>query len=311
MKLAEAVDCFVIEQQLRGNTDKTVKGYKWFLKKFNEYLEKQDVSSIADLTIEHINRYQIYLNGKFSERGHEKEAKLKKRSIQTYIRHIKVFMSYCFEQGYVPIDISKKIRIPKAETPMIKILMDDEVDAILVTFDKCDPVMGLRNTAIVYLLLDCGLRLSEVTKIKRDDLNFEKGYLFVNGKGRKERVVPMGAKLRNVLVKYLAERDKDTFQTYKDYMFLTESGTPITEATLSQLMKRLKKETGVKRIHAHLFRHTFATNYLIYGLGDVYELSRLLGHSDIKITEKYLQLANYYIIMLRRERVTYLDAIKK
>ncbi len=311
MNLNEAVECFVIEQQLRGNTDKTVKGYRWFLKKFNEYLANLNVFTMADLTIEHINKYQIYLNVKFSDRGNEKGAKLKKRSIQTYIRHIKVFMSYCFEQGYVADDISKKIRIPKAETPMIKILIDTEVDAILDTFNKCGKVLGLRNTAIIYLLLDCGLRMSEVTKIKQDDLNFEKGYIFVIGKGRKERVVPMGAKLSDALLKYLAAKTCPEDCLYKEDVFLTESGKPITEATLSQLMKRLKKETGIKRIHAHLFRHTYATNYLIYGLGDVYELSRLLGHSDIKITEKYLQLANYYIIMLNRERVTYLDAIKK
>jgi len=76
-------------------------------------------------------------------------------------------------------------------------------------------------------------------------------------------------------------------------------------------MSRLKKKTSIVRLHAHLFRHTFATNFIVHGLGDVYELSRLLWHSEIRMTEKYLQLASYYTVMEKRRKVSYLDSRKK
>jgi integrase/recombinase XerC/integrase/recombinase XerD len=135
-------------------------------------------------------------------------------------------------------------------------------------------------------------------------------YAMVIGKGRRGRIVPLGKTMRQALRDYLNVRKPAAVSSENKYIFLTWERRPIKNSTLDQLMKRLKKKTGIRRLHAHLFRHTFATNYLIHGLGDVYELSRLLGHSDIKTTEWYLQLASYYTIMERRERVTYLDKIK-
>jgi integrase/recombinase XerC/integrase/recombinase XerD len=309
MITSDAINKFLMEQRLRGNTEKTVRGYKGFLNRFDGYMVKQGVTDLSDISIDRINEYQLYINEKKAERGHNE--KLTKKSVQTYMRHVKVFMAYCYEQGYLSEEISKKIRIPKAETNIIRIIMDNEVDMIIASFKKCVPWLELRNTAITYLLLDCGLRLGEVARIMYDDINFDKGYIFVKGKGRKERVVPMGEKLRKALELYIDKRITADTPKGDKYLFLSARYKPITEYTMYDLMKRIKADTGIKRIHAHLFRHTFATNFLIYGLGDVYELSRLLGHGDIKITEQYLQLASYYTIMLRRQRVTYLDSVKK
>jgi site-specific recombinase XerD len=72
-------------------------------------------------------------------------------------------------------------------------------------------------------------------------------------------------------------------------------------------MARLKKKTGITRLHAHLFRHTFTTNFLVHNLGDVYELSRILGHGEMRTTELYLQLASYYTIIEKRRKLSYLD----
>ncbi len=306
--ILEAVNRFLLEQRLRGNTDKTVKGYKGFLGRFNEYMESKDVKRFHELKDEHIYMYQIFINEKSCERG--RNEKLTKKSVQTYMRHIKVFIRYCYEEGFIKDDLSKKIRMPKAESLIIKILTDTEIDEVIKTFKGLPAFLEKRNIAITYLLLDCGLRLSEVARIKYEDINFTKGYIYVFGKGRKERVVPMGEKLREALTDYMSNRVTALNPSDDKYVFLTVRRKPVTEYTLSEMMKTIKSETGIKRIHAHLFRHTFATNYLMYGLGDVYELSRLLGHSDIKITENYLQLASYYMIMQRRDRLTYLDSVK-
>lgn len=307
MTLEQAVEFFIIEQQLRGNTDKTVHGYKGFLRRFVEHMAGQGVTDLADLTIMHINKYQLYINNKACERG--RNDKLTKRSVQTYIRHIRVFTRFCYETELIKTDIHSRITIPKAEKTAIMILTDDEVNAILSCFGKSET--GLRNTAIILLLLDCGLRLSEAAGIRTEDINFDKGYLKVMGKGRKERIVPLGLKVRRAMLNYVYKRRMADDADDNQYLFLTCHRRRMTPDAIEGLITRLKERAGIGRLYTHLFRHTFATNFLVYGIGDVYELSRLLGHSDIRTTEKYLQLASYYTILQKRKHRTYLDLAKK
>jgi len=306
MNLKEAVDYFLIEQQLKGNTAKTIHGYRGFLRRFSDYMVGQGVTDITGLTIDGINRYQLYVNGKKSERGRNET--LTKRSVQTYIRHIKVFVGFCFEKEFIREDISKKIRMPKAERPVIEILTGEEIEVIFSCYGKSE--LGYRNTAIVCLMLDCGLRLEEVALVKREDINFERGYITVMGKGRKGRIVPLGLKMRRALMNYIHKRRMADDPNDDKYFFLNRERRPLKKEAISSLMERLKRQTGISRLHAHLFRHTYATNFLVHGVGDVYELSRILGHESLQVTDRYLQLASYYAIMEKRGRKTYLDMIK-
>lgn len=306
MTMIQAVESFLIEQQLKGNTEKTVDGYRGFLRRFVAYMSEQGITDMGTLTIDHINKYQLYIDRKVCERG--RNGKLTKRSIQTYMRHIKVFVRYCYEQEIISEALHDKMKTPKAERPVIEILTDAEVDILLSCFSKKSET-GLRNTAIVCLMLDCGLRLEEVTRIKKEDINFEKGYVTVMGKGRKGRIVPLGLKMRRALLNYVHKRRSADSPDDDQYFFMSNERRPIKTDTISNLMNRLKKRTGIRRLHAHLLRHTFATNYIVHGIGDVYELSRLLGHATLNITERYLQLASYYTIMEKRRRKSYLDLI--
>ena len=148
-----------------------------------------------------------------------------------------------------------------------------------------------------------------IAGIKTSDVNFDKGYLNVMGKGRKGRIVPIGLKVRRSMLAYVYKRRSADDPESDRYFFLGRSRKPMTPDGIASLISRLKERTGIARLHAHLFRHTFATNYLVHSLGDVYELSRLLGHSDIRTTEVYLHLASYYTIIQRRGRKTYLDTL--
>jgi len=303
MTILQAVDHFILEQQLRGNTEKTITGYRGFLRRFSEWIAGAGEVHLAELTIEHVNAYQIYINSKPRER-HGAGA-LTKRTVQTYMRHIKCFLSFCHVEGLLKEPLHTRIRTPKAERPTIEILTDDELAAIFATFKKKE--RDLRNMAIVMLMVDCGLRLAEVTGIKNEDINFQKGYVMVMGKGRKGRIIPVGIKARRALLHYIHKRRRADAAMDDEYLFLSRTRKPMNTAGIAIMIRRLRESAGVPRLHAHLFRHTFATNFLVYGIGDVYELSRILGHSDIKITESYLQLASYYTIIEKRRRATYLD----
>jgi len=303
MTLQQALDSFILEQRLRGNTDKTISNYQWVLSRFCDWLVAQKISKAKHVTLTHAQQYQLYLDSKESDSI--EGAKLTKRTVQTYMRHVRIFLRFCYHEGFIKQPIHEKLRLPKAERPMIEILTDAEVDAILATFSKSEN--GLRNRAIVCLLLDCGLRISEVAKIKTADVNFEKGYMKVVGKGRKERIVPVGLKVRRLMLAYVHKRRIADDPDDDAYFFLNKLRKPLGKEAVKTLMTRLKIRAGIPRLHAHLFRHTFATNFLVNQLGDIYELSRLLGHTETKTTEVYLNIASYYMIIEKKRRKTYLD----
>jgi site-specific recombinase XerD len=117
-------------------------------------------------------------------------------------------------------------------------------------------------------------------------LDADDSYLKVNGKGRKQREVPLGRHSRTALRRYITRyrRPKDKAEKR---VFLSRTGTPLTLSGLDQIIREIASRARIKGAHAHRFRHTFACQYLVNG-GDVYKLSRLMGHSSVKITERYL-----------------------
>lgn len=297
MTMQQAVDSFIMEQRLKGNTEKTIRVYSGFLSQFNTWLSQKGITNASDLTLKHVQHYQLHLD---SRRCENKREKLTRRTIRTYMRHIRIFLTYCYAEGFIIEPIHAKLKLPKAEKPVIEILTDDEISTLLFIFG--DSTLAHRNRAIIYLMLDCGLRVSEVAGVSQKDINFDNSYIKVMGKGRKGRIVPIGQKVCKALEKYIHHRT-----TGGNKLFLSIRETPLTASGITQLMNRLKTQTGIPRLHAHLLRHTFATNFLIHNLGDVYALSRILGHSDLKTTENYVQLASYYTILQNRNHQTYLD----
>ena len=305
--LMDGIDSFILDQRLKGNTDKTIKGYHRFLSLFATWLFSQKINNISDITLQHVREYHLYLINKPAER--RGGIRLKKRSIQTYIRHIKVFLSFCHAEELLSEPLHLKVKTPKAERPTIEIITDEEYSRIMDTFS--DNEIGRRNRAITSLLLDCGLRLSEVIKLETDNINFTKQYIKVMGKGQKERIIPFGSNVRRLLLYYVHERRAAKTPNDDKYFFLSIRRKAITSSCIGTLMRRLKKRTGITRLHAHLFRHTFATNFLVHGLGDIYQLSLILGHCEVKVTELYLQLASYYTLLEKRKHVTYLDILEQ
>ncbi|MCL2200138.1 MAG: tyrosine-type recombinase/integrase [Defluviitaleaceae bacterium] len=298
MMIQNALDSFILDQRLKGSTEKTVSGYEWFIGKFITWLADFGVENANSLTVQHTQGYQLHLCSRQCE---NKNQPLTRRTVRTYMRHVRIFLSFCFAESIINEPIHIKMKLPKAEKPVIEILTDEESSHLLSRFG--DDVLGCRDRAIICLMLDCGLRLSEVAGLRLSDINFDNRYIKVTGKGRKQRIVPIGQLAVQAVVKYNYRRNASG----REQLFFSSRQSPLTPSGIGQLMKRLKAQTGILRLHAHLLRHTFATNYLIYGIGDVYELSRILGHADIKITEGYVQLANYYKLLQNRNRQTYLD----
>jgi integrase/recombinase XerC/integrase/recombinase XerD len=128
--------------------------------------------------------------------------------------------------------------------------------------------------------------------LRSDDAHVEEGYLKVMGKGSKERVVPIGGLAQKMLWRYVIHFRPQSVIDADDFIFLTLDGKPLCSNAIKLLLKRWGKKAGVPRLHAHLCRHTYATNFLNYKCGDVFRLQQILGHSTLEMVRRYVHYAS-------------------
>lgn len=274
MTIRECIDDFLIEQQVRGNSPKTQKHYFRCLGLFERFQSPKN-PDISAVSVSDCKAYYIHLSNR----------NVSSVTVQTYIRALRAFLSWCYLEGYISENIPKKFCLPKAQKKKIDILTDSEVEQLFRCLSGRD-FISVRNYCIVALMIDSGLRLNEVVTIRRDKIHIAEGYAIVNGKGNKERFVPLGLNSKRALLRYCAivpNKEKET------PLFVKDTLIPIKESTVKQLFRKLKSRSGIPRLHPHLLRHTFATRYIERG-GDIYSLQSILGHTSLEMVKKYVHL---------------------
>lgn len=276
------------EQQFRGNSKETISYYKITLNMFLDYCGRD--LDIEDLDVMLFKSYQLYLSN---------TKNIKRVSVRTYARAVKVFYRWLYLEDYIDIKVDK-LKLMKSDKEVILPLSDSEVKQLLNFFD--DTVLGIRDKAICVLMLDCGLRRSEVINLKVSDVNFLNRSILVNGKGSKQRIVPFGDVTANLLLAY-----RNFFDSSEKSFFLNNDYTPLTSNAVKMMFSRLKERSGIVRIYPHLLRHTYATNYILQG-GNLEVLRVLLGHSSINITQIYIHLASQ-MHLINDSYNSHLDAI--
>ena len=279
MTLQVAIDDFLIEQRIRGNTSKTVQYYSLSLGLFARFVGSG--ASLQEITLNSLRSYYLHLSG----RG------ISSTTIQTYIRALRSFLTWCYEQEYISVNLPEKFRLPKAQRKTIDVLTDSEVRQLLSCFNL-RYLIHLRNYCMCSLMLDSGLRLHEVVVLTTDNLHLPEGYIIVDGKGNKQRIVPLGLSTRKALFRYLSRRPGCAST---DRVFLMSNLEPVMDSTLRQMFRKLKKRSGIPRLRAHLLRHTFATRYLENG-GDMYALQQILGHTSLEMVKKYVHSTTRKIV---------------
>ena len=189
-----------------------------------------------------------------------------------------------------------KLKPPKFPQKLVDPLTDIEMAAIVSAIDA-HTSWGARNISMILLLLDGGLRFTEVLTMEMPNLHLEECYVKVMGKGQKERIVPFGSSAQKALMKYIFHFRLEPLTD--DRVFLNLDGRSMTEAGFKLMVQRLGRVSGVPRLHAHLLRHTFAVNYLMNG-GDVFTLQQILGHSTLEMVRHYINLANAHVVDRQR-----------
>lgn len=171
---------------------------------------------------------------------------------------------------------------------MVETLSDEEITLLFQRLER-STMLGSRNTAILALLLDSGIRLSELTGLKLQDVHLEDQYVKVMGKGSKERIIPFGSAAKRALIHYLLHFRGEPAHPGVQEFFLTIDGYPLSQEAVKSVLQRLGRAAGIRRLHAHLCRHTYATNFLLNG-GNVLLLKQNLGHTTLAMVDRYVHL---------------------
>lgn len=260
MTLQNAIEDFLIEQQIRGNSPNTVIYYKRCLGFFAIYIGDA-TRPVEALSLSDCKGYYLYLKGQ----------EITTTTIQTYIRALRAFLTWCYTEGYLNENIPERFKLPKAQRKTIDVLTDDELKRLFSCFDL-RTFTGCRNYCICALMLDSGLRLNEVVTLEPVRIHIPEGYLIVNGKGNKQRLVPIGLQSKKALLRYLSRLPPLPEQTT---LFVTNDLTPLKLNAVKELFRKLKRRANIPRLKPHLLRHTFATRFLENG-GDIYKLQEIL-----------------------------------
>jgi site-specific recombinase XerD len=285
---------FVLTKQTEGKSPRTVEFYSENLKRFLWYAQKQDWSDdIRILTEWHVRQFLGYVtNEKFrwGLEGNGSETSQGKAS-QTTVHHYFVvlanFFGWVVREGFLEESPTAKIKVAKPKARVIKPYTHEEISRMLAIcdydYEHNAKFLGSRNKAIVDMLFDAGVRLSELRGINLDDINTENGNITVMGKGGKERVVRIGKAAQKALWRYLMHRPDNGLRE----LWLNEEGMPLSCAGIQCLVQRLKKRAGITGSGSvHRFRHTFALNFLRVDK-NVFNLQYLLGHSDLDMVRRY------------------------
>jgi integrase/recombinase XerC/integrase/recombinase XerD len=287
VRLDKLVVHFTQSNKAEGKSPKTISWYSEMLGGFVRFLVSQGCRAVlSDLDIESVRAFIV----------HEQERGISPYTVQGKVRSMKAFSSWLFREGYIAENLLCDLKLPKVPAMLTKPLTADEIDQ-LVDYQNPLTSIGCRDIAILILMIDTGIRLSELCGLHFEDAHVEEGYLKVMGKGSKERIVPLGATAQKMLWRYIIHFRPEPLIQVDDYLFFTLDGKPLKPNAVKLLVNRWGKKAGVARFHAHLCRHTFATNFLVHHCGDVFRLQQILGHTSLEMVRRYVHYASTQDLM--------------
>jgi len=288
MNLSKAVEGFAISFLADGRSGETLKGHKRTLKMLVTFGGDKPVESI---TADELRKFMAYLASDYTpNRVNGDKSPLRSASLARTWAALRSFWRWASVEFELPKNPALALKMPKVSNRAILPLTEDEVKKLLKSTEQ-DRLNTERDAAMVVVLLDTGLRISELARLKMRDLDLQAGRAEIKSVGSgtksKSRFVMLGKSARRYLWRYLATRD-DTDD--KDApVFSTRDGRSLSRGSLRLALDRLGRRAGVK-CHPHQFRHTFAISYLRAD-GDLLTLQALLGHSDMQMVAHYVRLA--------------------
>lgn len=218
----------------------------------------------------------------------EKKSGHKPSSLARYLVSIKEFFKFLVGQRYLTADPAELIDPPRLWKALPDYAEHRDIERLLALKRKKLP--DVRNHAIIEMLYGCGLRVSELTSLRIDDIDLGNNIVTCTGKGNKQRIVPIGTFANKSISHYLSLRAKKNSWVPDDYLFVSIAGKPLTRVAVWHIVKKMARQAGITgNIHPHTLRHSFAT-HLLEGGADLRSVQEMLGHADISTTQIYTHL---------------------
>ena len=263
----------------RGMSEKTCIGYGSDLRLFASYLKRRKIENSADVKREDIVAFL----------ANEREKGMKGSTRSRRTAAIRMFFRHLKERRRIAENPSDLMDAPKKALALPRVLSEQEVFSMLDEVKGEDPI-SLRDRAILEVMYGCGLRVSELCELKREDIVADGELLRILGKGSKERIVPIGTAAGRALKAYL-EGSRESFakgDLSEGHIFLTRLGKPFTRQGIFKIVRTRAAAVGIAadRISPHVLRHCFASHMLSHG-ADIRAIQELLGHADIGTTQIY------------------------
>lgn len=239
---------------------------------FIDFLGQTGIYKTGEITISHVDRFLARLD----EQGIS--GSTRKRKAITF----RSFLSFLFRNRYISNDISQKIILPFPEQPAPRILAQTEYQKLL---QACST--NIRDNAIIMLLLQTGIRLSELTSLKVEDISMPDAINISGSNSRKGRSIPLNSKAGEALQAFLNTRSESKYPN----LFLNKFGQPLGDRGVQKTIMQYFHQVGISGASVHSLRHTFAVQHISKGTS-LKTVQKIMGHQDIRTTEEYISLAN-------------------
>ena len=268
----------------KGLSKNSIEAYTDDLLKLINYLDNENLK-LQQVTLDDLQQFvsQLYDLG------------INARSVARILSGIRSFFNYLILDGYLQNDPSELLETPKIGLKLPTVLSLQEIEQIKNRVDVSTKE-GHRNRAIIEVLYSCGLRISELINLKFSDMFLDDGFIRVEGKGSKQRLVPISEIAIKEIGNYLLDRKLyDIKKGSENVVFLSKRGTPISRIMVFNFIKQYAQEAGIqKNISPHTFRHSFAT-HLLEGGANIRAIQQMLGHEKITTTEIYTHMDREYL----------------
>lgn len=273
----------------RGRSERTIRNYDFYLRRFAKWAKSPAPKQITD---DLVHKFRLWLNRSVEGRD---EKTLKKSTQNYHLIALRSFLKYLARRDINSL-APEKIELSKQEQRQVEFLEVDELDRLLAQPLKSDGgLVGLRDKAILELLFSTGMRVSEISQLKIEQINLKRDEFTVRGKGKKLRAVFLSSTAKEALQQYLQKRrDPSPFMFVGHDRAKHGRGNTggLTPRSIQRLVERYSKEAGItKHITPHTLRHTFATDLLLNG-ADIRSVQSLLGHASITTTQIYTHITN-------------------
>lgn len=265
----------------KNYSTKTTEGYLKDLDLFLEYLNENNIKNFKSIEYQDIRLYINYLY----------DLKYNNKTISRHISSLRSFFKYLKTNNIIDNNPCILISNPKLDKKLPKYLNFEDTEKLLNAFNN-NNFVGLRNSTILEMLYSTGIRVSEITNIKLNDISLSNKTIKVTGKGNKERIVYFGTRAKDLIDLYLKNSYPKLNINNIDYLFLSKTGKKINDREIRFIIDDATKIAGIDmKISPHVLRHTFATHMLTEG-ADLRSVQELLGHENLSTTQIYTHLTN-------------------